>query len=329
MLLDPARPSRAFALLAELDRLDGLAPIARLVGVPQDPVWHPEGDVFVHTLMVVDRAREIAATLDPREGEILMLSALCHDLGKPGDDDRRRRGRVRALAHEGASARRTRDWLARLRFPERLVRTVDVLVARHLAPSQLVAQGSGPRAYRRLARKLAEGSASPRPARAPRPGRSSRPDDARGPRGHLRRRAGLPCRRRGGRRPRRPAARRRDRPGPDGPGRGAGARARPMPAALSRDRGRDRLGRPGAHPGALSRRTLSRGAQRSSFPGRLPAGLALEELAGRARRGVDHVRGQVVRLEAIGPAAAGLLGVPGHEEVLAMEAIRSRRAVGP
>jgi tRNA nucleotidyltransferase (CCA-adding enzyme) len=159
MLLDPARPSRAFALLAELDRLDGLAPIARLVGVPQDPVWHPEGDVFIHTLMVVDRAREIAATLDSREGEILMLSALCHDLGKP-ETTTVEAGRVRALAHEGASARRTRDWLVRLRFPDRLVRTVDVLVARHLAPSQLVAQGSGPRAYRRLARKLAEGSAS-------------------------------------------------------------------------------------------------------------------------------------------------------------------------
>jgi hypothetical protein len=222
--------------------------------------------------MVVDRAREIAATLDPREGEILMLSALCHDLGKP-ETTTVEGGRVRALAHEGASARRTRDWLARLRFPERLVRTVDVLVARHLAPSQLVAQGSGPRGLSTPRPQARRGQRLPRPARAPRPGRSSRPDDARGPRGHLRRRAGLPCRRRGGRRPRRPAARRRDRPGPDGPGRGAGARARPMPAALSRDRGRDRLGRPGAHPGALSRRTLSRGAQRSSFPGAFRPGL--------------------------------------------------------
>lgn len=159
MLVDPARPSRAFALLAALGRLDVFPPLARLVGVPQDPVWHPEGDVFVHTLMVVDRAREIAGSLGEDETEILLLAALCHDLGKPEtttvDGER-----IRSLAHESASARRTRDWLGALRFPERVVRTVAVLVARHLAPSQLVAQGSGPRAYRRLARKLAEGDGS-------------------------------------------------------------------------------------------------------------------------------------------------------------------------
>ncbi len=160
MLVDPVRPSRGFALLAGLERLDVLAPIARLVGVPQDPIWHPEGDVFVHTLMVVDRAREIAAALDAREAEILMLAALCHDLGKP-ETTTLDGGRVRALAHESASARRTRDWLSGLRFPDRVVQTVAVLVARHLAPSQLVAQRSGARAYRRLARKLADGGASP------------------------------------------------------------------------------------------------------------------------------------------------------------------------
>jgi len=159
ILLDPARPARAFALLAELERLDVLPPIARLVGVPQDPVWHPEGDVFVHTLLVLDRAREIASTLDANEAEVLMLAALCHDLGKP-ETTSVDGPRIRSIAHEAASARRTRAWLARMRFPERVVRNVAALVERHLAPSQLVAQGSGTRAYRRLARRLASGGAT-------------------------------------------------------------------------------------------------------------------------------------------------------------------------
>ncbi len=177
MLGDPLRPARGFALLASLGRLDALPPLARLVGVPQDPVWHPEGDVFVHTLRVVDCARAIAAGLGAEEARILRLAALCHDLGKP-ETTTVEGGRIRSIAHEAASARRTRAWLSALRFPERIVRIVAVLVARHLAPSQLVAQGSGPRAYRRLARRLAEGPASlvqlERLARADHLGRTTR-----------------------------------------------------------------------------------------------------------------------------------------------------------
>ncbi len=163
ILQDPPRPSRAFALLAEIDRLDVLPPIARLVGVPQDPEWHPEGDVFVHTLMVLDRAREIVhemgGELADEAGLVLMLAALCHDLGKP-ETTTHEGTRVRSIAHEAASARHTRDWLSALRFPDRIVRIVAVLVAHHLAPSQLVKQGAGARAYRRLARKLAVEGAS-------------------------------------------------------------------------------------------------------------------------------------------------------------------------
>ncbi len=159
MLLDPPRPAQACALLAELERLDVLPQIQRLVGVPQDPIWHPEGDVFVHTLMVLDRARELARVLAADEAQVLMLAALCHDLGKP-ETTTVEGARIRSIAHEAASARRTRSWLGELRFPEKVVRLVAALVAQHLAPSQLVAQGSGARAYRRLARRLAAGGAT-------------------------------------------------------------------------------------------------------------------------------------------------------------------------
>lgn len=154
MLLDGARPSRSFAWLARIGRLDVLEPVAALVGVPQDPIWHPEGDVFVHTLLVLDAARELANALPTADAERLMLAALCHDLGKPTTTTREGE-RVRSIAHEAASARIARAWLGGLRFPERVVEAVATLVEHHLAPPQLVAGGAGPRAYRRLARKLA------------------------------------------------------------------------------------------------------------------------------------------------------------------------------
>lgn len=154
MLLDGVRPSRGFAWLAQIGRLDVFAPVEALVGVPQDPVWHPEGDVFVHTLLVLDVARSLAAALESVDAERLMLAALCHDLGKPTTTTRDGE-RVRSIAHEAQSARVARAWLGGLRFPERMVEAVAVLVEAHLAPSQLVAGGAGPRAYRRLARKLA------------------------------------------------------------------------------------------------------------------------------------------------------------------------------
>ncbi len=154
MLIDVPLPSQAFGWLADIGRLDIFPPLARLAGVPQDPVWHPEGDVLVHTLMVLDRARAIADELVPEAREVLLLAALCHDLGKP-ETTTRDGDRVRSLAHEAASAKHAREWLAALRFSERVVHAVAVLVAHHLSPSQFVAQGAGARAYRKLARKLA------------------------------------------------------------------------------------------------------------------------------------------------------------------------------
>ncbi|MBY0399249.1 HD domain-containing protein, partial [Myxococcota bacterium] len=158
-LLDSLYPARAFSWLAGIARLDVFPPIAALVGVPQDPVWHPEGDVFVHTLLVLDRARALANGLAAEQAEILMLAALGHDLGKPATTTRED-GRIRSLGHESESARAAQAWLAELRFPQGVVNAVAALVEHHLAPPQFVSGGAGPRAYRRLARKLAAADVS-------------------------------------------------------------------------------------------------------------------------------------------------------------------------
>ena len=181
MLCESSRPSRAFEFLDEADQLDVFEPVARLKGVPQDPRWHPEGDVYVHTMMVVDRAAEIAQSLAGVAREILLFAALCHDLGKP-ETTSVENDRIRSLGHEAKSAERTREWLDAMRLPGRHVRSIEVLVANHLAPAQFASQGAGPRAYRRLARKLALGDVTvvdlERLARADHLGRGTTADRA-------------------------------------------------------------------------------------------------------------------------------------------------------
>jgi tRNA nucleotidyltransferase (CCA-adding enzyme) len=180
ILVEPKKPSKALEFLEEFGLLDTFPPLAALCGVPQDPRWHPEGDVFVHTAMVVDVAREIGAGFAPEAAEILQWAALTHDLGKPSTTTNER-DRIRSIGHEAHGARLSRSWLTELRVSHRITAAVEVLVAHHLAPAQFIRQGAGPRAYRRLARKLVAGGMTAveleRVARADHLGRTT--DDAR------------------------------------------------------------------------------------------------------------------------------------------------------
>jgi tRNA nucleotidyltransferase (CCA-adding enzyme) len=84
LLLRARRPSIGFALALELGVIERLFPeLDVLVGCPQEPEWHPEGDVWVHTLLVVDEARKQIDDLEHPQQVAVMLGALCHDLGKP------------------------------------------------------------------------------------------------------------------------------------------------------------------------------------------------------------------------------------------------------
>ena len=102
LLLQAARPSIGLALALDLGVVDRLWPeLHALVGCPQEPEWHPEGDVWVHTLMVVDQARKRIDGLARGPAAAMMLGAICHDLGKPATTaviD----GRIRSPGHEEA-----------------------------------------------------------------------------------------------------------------------------------------------------------------------------------------------------------------------------------
>jgi tRNA nucleotidyltransferase (CCA-adding enzyme) len=156
ILTEPKKPSEALEFLEQSGLLESFPPLAALCGVPQDPRWHPEGDVFVHTTMVVEESREIVAALDDESAEILQWAALAHDLGKPRTTTQEG-DRIRSIGHEALGAELAKSWLEELRISHRIAAAVEVLVAHHLAPVQFINQGAGARAYRRLARKLAVG----------------------------------------------------------------------------------------------------------------------------------------------------------------------------
>ena len=174
LLLEAERPSLGLAVLRETDLLRFVPELAALVGVRQDPAWHPEGDVWVHTAMALDAAAAL------RRGEAddaaLMYAVLCHDLGKPAAT-RERDGRIRAHDHSRIGVEETRCFLARLNAPHALVDRVAALVEHHLAPALLPAQEPTAKAYRRLARRLAAAGVSAalleRVARADRWGRTT------------------------------------------------------------------------------------------------------------------------------------------------------------
>jgi tRNA nucleotidyltransferase (CCA-adding enzyme) len=161
LLLKARRPSLGLTLLKSWGMLPAVAPeLLPLEATPQDAAWHPEGDVWGHTLQVVDAAAALSTDLaDDRPRRLaLMLGALCHDLGKPSTtlfED----GRIRSRGHEEAGLQPTRTLLDRWNVHTLLgydVREqVLALVAHHLKPGQLYDERDrvGDGAVRRLARK--------------------------------------------------------------------------------------------------------------------------------------------------------------------------------
>ena len=151
LLMKARRPSLGFEFLRRAQLLGPFPEVAALQGVPQDPEWHPEGDVWIHTMMVVDEAAGLRAGTE--EDLALMYAALCHDFGKPSTTVEKD-GCIRSPEHDAVGARMAREFLERLRAPAALADRVEALVRYHLAPALYVAQGATAKGYRRLARNL-------------------------------------------------------------------------------------------------------------------------------------------------------------------------------
>jgi len=159
-LLLARRPSIGFVLAMDLEVVAKLFPeLLALAGCEQEPEWHPEGDVWVHTLQVIDRARERIDDLPRPQQLAVMLGAVCHDFGKPATTaflD----GRIRSIDHEDQGVAPASVFLDRLNL--HTIDGYDVrhqvlgMVAQHLKPGMWfkVRDEVGDGAFRRLAQKV-------------------------------------------------------------------------------------------------------------------------------------------------------------------------------
>jgi len=121
------RRLRGFDLLDESGLLREILPeVDGLKGCEQPPEFHPEGDVFVHT-------RIMLGMLAPDASVPLVLATLFHDIGKPGTARRDETGRIRFNGHERVSAEMTVGIMERLRFSNDEIRASTEMVRHHMA----------------------------------------------------------------------------------------------------------------------------------------------------------------------------------------------------
>ena len=161
LLLKSERPSVGLEVMRDLGVLQLFPELGALIGVQQDATYHPEGDVWTHNNMVIDCAVKVLKedeVEDEEERLVVMLGALCHDLGKPAvtafTEGKDGTSRWRAHNHEECGVEPTRSFLARIGCPPSLIEKVVPLVAEHLKPFMFARDRASASSFRRLALKV-------------------------------------------------------------------------------------------------------------------------------------------------------------------------------
>jgi len=146
-------PSFGLNAFHDMGWLPNYSELNALIDCPQDKKWHPEGDVWTHTKLVLDAMASICDREQSSADErlILMLAALVHDLGKPQTTRVDAKGHVSCVDHEHVGVEIARDFLFSLGCPKKIVAVVMPLVAQHVLH---FAQSPEPANVRHLAHRL-------------------------------------------------------------------------------------------------------------------------------------------------------------------------------
>ncbi|MFA5462356.1 MAG: HD domain-containing protein, partial [Sulfurimonas sp.] len=152
MLLRSKYPSSGFKLAKELGVLRYYPELKALIGLRQSPIYHPEGDVWTHTMMALDEMAKLK-TDDDKKNEKLLWAVLCHDFGK-ATHTQIENDKITAIGHETAGIELVRLFMSRVTNEHKMIMQIEPLVRYHLAPSQLYKQKAATKAIRRLSTKV-------------------------------------------------------------------------------------------------------------------------------------------------------------------------------
>jgi tRNA nucleotidyltransferase (CCA-adding enzyme) len=132
--LTSVRPKKFWDCLRDLKWLSMFPEVDNLIGIQQDPKWHPEGDVYTHSTFATNMAKMIADrdNLIETDRIVLMLAALCHDLGKVTTTELCDDGRIRSLKHDKEGEQPIRSFLSKISCPNELIERIVILGRNHM-----------------------------------------------------------------------------------------------------------------------------------------------------------------------------------------------------
>lgn len=155
LLTKSKKPSIGFELMRSLGILKYFPELRAIIDIPQDPIWHPEGDVWTHTMMCINEMAKMTKleTDDEKLNEKLLWAILCHDFGK-ATHTQIKENEITAIGHEDAGIEPMRNFMYRLTNEHSLVDAIEPLIVYRSAPSQLYQNGAKSPAIKRLATKV-------------------------------------------------------------------------------------------------------------------------------------------------------------------------------
>jgi len=151
LLMRAEKPSVGLRFLQDVDWLKHFPELTSLVGCPQNPEHHPEGDAWEHTLCVVDNAAMLKDWIPEDWRLAFMFGCLLHDVGKPEVTDLET---FTAHGHDKAGEPLAERFMRRLTTEKELVTKVKALVRNHMQPYFLESGGAKASAWRRLHNKV-------------------------------------------------------------------------------------------------------------------------------------------------------------------------------
>jgi tRNA nucleotidyltransferase (CCA-adding enzyme) len=125
------KPSRGIEVLQQTGWIDFFPEISQMEGLPQDPAWHPEGDVLTHTKLVMDEAARLSNS--PEKQVVNVMAALCHDMGKFVTTEIKD-GRIISPKHAKKGVQIALSFMERINTPNKIKDKVCELVREHMAP---------------------------------------------------------------------------------------------------------------------------------------------------------------------------------------------------